>query len=55
MHRLDRLASGLLLVARTSERATQLSEQIAGREVYKEYLARVLGKFPEYDPHCLFL
>jgi 23S rRNA-/tRNA-specific pseudouridylate synthase len=37
-----------LLVARNAEYAAHLSELIQSREVQKEYLARVLGKFPEY-------
>lgn len=39
VHRLDRLTSGLLLVARSAEVASQLGEAFAGRAVEKYYLA----------------
>lgn len=45
-HRLDRLTSGLLIVARTSQAASRFSEKLRDRNISKEYLARVVGKFP---------
>jgi 23S rRNA-/tRNA-specific pseudouridylate synthase len=45
VHRIDRLTSGLLLFARTPEAARRLTEQITSRQVHKEYLALVKGKF----------
>ncbi|HJU50372.1 MAG TPA: TIGR01621 family pseudouridine synthase [Pseudogulbenkiania sp.] len=39
VHRLDRLTSGLLLVARSAEVASSLAEAFATREVEKHYLA----------------
>lgn len=39
--RLDRLVSGVLVLARTSSAATQLSQHISQQLVVKEYLARV--------------
>ncbi|UPG90487.1 pseudouridine synthase [Luteibacter aegosomaticola] len=45
-HRLDRATSGVLLVARSSEVASQLGEQFMGRTVSKRYLAVVRG-WPE--------
>ncbi|OHX14101.1 TIGR01621 family pseudouridine synthase [Chromobacterium sphagni] len=39
VHRLDRITSGLILVARSAETARQLGEALAGREVEKYYLA----------------
>jgi tRNA pseudouridine32 synthase/23S rRNA pseudouridine746 synthase len=39
VHRLDRLTSGLLLVARSAEVASSLAEAFATREVEKYYLA----------------
>jgi tRNA pseudouridine65 synthase len=45
-HRLDRATSGVLLVARSSEIASQLGAQFMGRTVSKRYLAVVRG-WPE--------
>ncbi|XLM21542.1 pseudouridine synthase, partial [Chromobacterium piscinae] len=39
VHRLDRITSGLILVARSAEVARALGEALAGREVEKYYLA----------------
>ncbi|AXE36164.1 TIGR01621 family pseudouridine synthase [Chromobacterium phragmitis] len=39
VHRLDRITSGLILVARTAEAARQLGDALAGREMEKYYLA----------------
>ncbi|XP_026382274.1 RNA pseudouridine synthase 7-like [Papaver somniferum] len=47
VHRLDRLVSGLLIIARSAVKADQLRQQIMAREVRKEYIARVVGVFPE--------
>ena len=44
VHRLDRPASGLLVLARTSEAAAVLSEQFRMRDVEKRYLALVSGE-----------
>lgn len=45
-HRLDRPTSGILVLAKTSQRAQILQEQIRSRNLSKYYLARVKGKFP---------
>lgn len=42
-HRLDRATSGVLLVARSPEMASQLGEQFMGRTVSKRYVAVVRG------------
>lgn len=42
--RLDRLVSGVLILARTSKAASRLSEQIRSRQVQKRYLACVEGR-----------
>lgn len=42
IHRLDKLTSGLVILARSSEIATRYMAQA----YHKEYLARVLGEFP---------
>ncbi|WP_293762263.1 TIGR01621 family pseudouridine synthase [uncultured Aquitalea sp.] len=39
VHRLDRITSGLILLARSAEVARELGEALAGREVEKYYLA----------------
>lgn len=39
VHRLDRITSGLILVARSAETAARLGEAFAGREIEKYYLA----------------
>eukprot|EP00981_Chlorochromonas_danica_P007131 scaffold1561_cov184-Ochromonas_danica.AAC.4 len=46
VHRLDRLTSGLVVLARTSAAASRLSEEIRSRRTSKIYLARVRGVFP---------
>ncbi|CAM8914798.1 unnamed protein product [Rhodiola kirilowii] len=47
IHRLDRLVSGLLILARTSSRADIFRQQIEAGLVQKQYVARVVGVFPE--------
>jgi 23S rRNA pseudouridine1911/1915/1917 synthase len=44
IHRLDKETSGLLIVARTPEMHTRLVEQLAAREIGREYLALVVGQ-----------
>lgn len=48
VHRLDRVVSGLMVLARTAKAASELSRQIREGEFLKEYLAVVHGK-PEQD------
>lgn len=48
VHRLDRVVSGLIVLARSTEAASELSRQIRENEFEKEYLAVVHGT-PEYD------
>jgi len=43
VHRLDRPASGLMVLARTSKAAARLGKAFAGRKVSKQYLALVEG------------
>jgi RluA family pseudouridine synthase len=52
VHRLDRLTSGVLLFARTAAKAREMEAAISGREVEKEYVARVVGEFPEGEIVC---
>lgn len=48
IHRLDRLTSGVLLLARSSHVASRMMKQIECNQVRKTYIARVRGRFPEY-------
>ncbi len=47
VHRLDRLTSGILILAKSSQKATELSRMIINGEVKKKYIARVNGNFPQ--------
>ncbi|CAH9061589.1 unnamed protein product [Cuscuta epithymum] len=47
IHRLDRLVSGLLILARSSSKADTFRQQIESGRVQKQYIARVIGVFPE--------
>uniref|UniRef100_A0A7N0TG37 RNA pseudouridine synthase 7 n=1 Tax=Kalanchoe fedtschenkoi TaxID=63787 RepID=A0A7N0TG37_KALFE len=47
IHRLDRLVSGLLILATNSTRADIFRQQIEAGLVQKQYVARVVGVFPE--------
>jgi len=52
VHRLDRAANGLILVAHSKKIATALSELFRERAVEKRYLALVAGDFtPQPNPH----
>ncbi len=48
VHRLDRVVSGLMVLARSAESAAELSRQIRDNEFEKEYLA-ITHSSPEYD------
>eukprot|EP00559_Dactyliosolen_fragilissimus_P002536 CAMPEP_0184866796 /NCGR_PEP_ID=MMETSP0580-20130426/23773_1 /TAXON_ID=1118495 /ORGANISM="Dactyliosolen fragilissimus" /LENGTH=626 /DNA_ID=CAMNT_0027366671 /DNA_START=38 /DNA_END=1918 /DNA_ORIENTATION=- len=50
VHRLDRLTSGLTILAKNTHIAKKLSKCITDRSCCKVYLARVQGKFPLYAP-----
>ncbi|CAA0816489.1 RNA pseudouridine synthase 7 [Striga hermonthica] len=47
IHRLDRLVSGLLIIARSASKADIFRQQ--AREVKKQYVARVIGEFPDNE------
>ncbi|MGB1048407.1 MAG: RluA family pseudouridine synthase [Rhodothermales bacterium] len=47
VHRLDRPASGLMALARTSKAAARLSDQFKKRTVEKRYLAWIEGQTPD--------
>lgn len=52
VHRLDRLTSGLLILAKNPKVAKKVTGQIFGRTVSKEYVCKVDGIFPEGDVSC---
>lgn len=52
VHRLDRVVSGLMVLARSAEAASELSRQIRDREFGKEYLAVIHGE-PEEETGTL--
>lgn len=47
IHRLDRLVSGLLILARSAAKADRFRQQIEAGKVKKQYIAKVIGVFPE--------
>lgn len=51
-NRLDRLTSGIMFVAKNPPAAVKLGNQIAARTVRKEYIARVIGEFPDGEVVC---
>lgn len=51
-NRLDRLTSGVMFIGKHAVAAEELSLQIRGRTVKKEYVARVIGEFPAGDVVC---
>ena len=48
-YRLDRLTSGLIIFTKTWLRAKQITAQIAARNVSKEYVCKVAGRFPNNE------
>ena len=52
VHRLDRVVSGLMVLARSADAASELSRQIRQQEFHKEYLA-VLHGHPEVTSSTL--
>ncbi|KAF4976830.1 hypothetical protein FZEAL_6571 [Fusarium zealandicum] len=51
-NRLDRLTSGIMFVAKNVPAAEALGIKIKERTVRKEYIARVMGKFPDGEVIC---
>ncbi|KAL2187074.1 pseudouridine synthase [Thermothelomyces heterothallicus CBS 203.75] len=51
-NRLDRLTSGIMFIAKHAKAAEKLGAQIFKRSVRKEYVARVIGKFPDGEVVC---
>ena len=51
-NRLDRLTSGVMFIGKNPKAAEKICMQILERSVKKEYVARVIGEFPEGDIIC---
>ncbi|TKA78354.1 hypothetical protein B0A49_01236 [Cryomyces minteri] len=51
-HRLDRLTSGIMFIGKHKKAAEDISLQIRDRTVKKEYVARVIGRFPDGEVVC---
>lgn len=51
-NRLDRLTSGLMFFSQHASSAEKMRKYLFDREVSKEYVARVTGKFPEGEIVC---
>ncbi|OCF43941.1 DRAP deaminase [Kwoniella heveanensis CBS 569] len=49
VNRLDRLTSGLMILALSGKAASNLAKEFVEGKVKKEYVARVKGKFPEEE------
>ncbi|KAJ3382835.1 RNA pseudouridylate synthase domain containing protein 2 [Lobulomyces angularis] len=52
VNRLDRLTSGVVLLARTKEIANIMMEDMMNRNITKAYVARVKGEFPIEEVVC---
>eukprot|EP00794_Sanderia_malayensis_P011158 gene11158-12330_t len=52
IHRIDRLTSGILMFAKTKQKAQEMEQCVKGRLVKKEYLCRVQGRFPNEPIVC---
>ncbi|KAM0347446.1 hypothetical protein ACHAPU_004967 [Fusarium lateritium] len=51
-NRLDRLTSGIMFIAKNPVAAEALGVKIKDRTVRKEYIARVMGEFPDGEVVC---
>ncbi|ORE06521.1 DRAP deaminase [Rhizopus microsporus var. microsporus] len=52
INRLDRSTSGLTLIAKSSQRAAYIKKELRERTIEKEYICRVMGKFPSQQIVC---
>ena len=48
IHRLDRMTSGVLLLAKSTAIATRFMKELQQGAMHKTYVARVVGCFPEF-------
>ena len=54
VHRLDRAATGLIIIAHKKSSAAELSAQFKSRKIEKRYRALVAGCFPESEEPIIF-
>ena len=47
VHRLDRVTSGIIVMAKSEDAARKFSEALEGHKIEKTYVARVIGEFPK--------
>ncbi|XP_028409988.1 RNA pseudouridylate synthase domain-containing protein 2-like [Dendronephthya gigantea] len=52
IHRIDRLTSGIVMFAKSKEKAQQLEKQLREHELQKEYVCKVQGEFPSDKIDC---
>lgn len=52
LYRLDRLTSGVLIFAKNHKTATKFTKEIQKKNVQKEYVCRVDGRFPDGEVVC---
>ncbi|KAL4234869.1 RNA pseudouridylate synthase domain containing protein 2 [Mactra antiquata] len=52
LHRLDRLTSGVLIMPKTTKTSKKLESQLQRKLLHKEYICRVVGKFPDGEIKC---
>lgn len=46
VHRLDRVTSGIIVMAKSMQAAKKFTEMLDANKIHKTYVARVLGQFP---------
>jgi tRNA pseudouridine synthase 9 len=54
VHRLDRVTSGIIVMAKNKAGAQRFSEMLTKSQIHKKYLARVVGVFPDGEVKCDF-
>lgn len=52
VHRLDKVTSGIIVLAKSKDAATLFSTLLNDNKVHKTYIARVKGVFPEGELRC---
>ncbi|ESO03497.1 hypothetical protein HELRODRAFT_173801 [Helobdella robusta] len=52
LYRIDRLTSGLVILAKTEQKTREIMEQIKNRLMEKVYLCKVEGEFPSETTEC---
>ncbi|CAG8436998.1 10492_t:CDS:2 [Ambispora gerdemannii] len=52
VNRLDRLTSGVVILALNKSKAQELEKQMRDKTIKKEYICRVVGKFPDGEIIC---